>query len=131
MQKSGNFCKFTETFTLILMAEEKSEKLIDYDHIETFIAYIRRYVPNAVELFTEGECIGFAMILKSVFRQGTIMFDHSHAVFKLHDRHYDITGHIANDKLSPNLIPFVDFGILLMDKWLKPKWPSSKNILKK
>lgn len=58
------------------------------------IERIRDSFDGSVEVYTQGSCIKFAMILKEIFPQGNILYDSDHAVFLLDGRCYDITGEV-------------------------------------
>lgn len=63
--------------------------------IEKFIHDFKQYERSHVifNTFSYGYCYYFAVILKSRFPKGEIMYHHTnHYLFKLDDRLYDITG---------------------------------------
>lgn len=76
--------------------------------IENFISIIRDSVPNAVEVYTRGNCTSFARILEITFPGGRVMHNISHACYKYAGLCYDITGNIKEPK---NSRPIEDFGI--------------------
>lgn len=82
---------------------------IPYTHILKIILRIRESFPNSVEVYTQGSCIKFVMILKEIFPNGNILYDLNHAIFELDNRYYDINGFAIKNK---NHIKLEDYGIL-------------------
>lgn len=74
-----------------------------------FIELIRESVPNAVEVFTKGNCGSFARILNKTFSGGNILHNIDHAVFEYQSLWYDITGNVTNKYQNMKLIE--EYGI--------------------
>lgn len=60
------------------------------------------------EVFTEGNCYYFAIILKERFKNANIQYDpvYGHFVAKINNRLYDITGDVT--ETYTNVTPFED-----------------------
>ena len=71
------------------------------------IERIRDSFDGSVEVYTQGSCIKFAMILKEIFPQGNILYNSDHAIFLLEGRCYDITGEV---KRTPGYILLENYG---------------------
>ncbi|MEX0313429.1 MAG: hypothetical protein AB3N18_04565 [Allomuricauda sp.] len=69
-----------------------------------YIEFMRECIPNAVEIFTKGNCISFGLILEKQFPGGVVLWDDNHACYKYNNQHYDITGGIDKPKNSRPLI---------------------------
>lgn len=65
--------------------------------IESFIARIRDSFIGSQQVFTEGSCYHFYLILKEVFEDAQPYYDQDHIVTKIGDRFYDITGEVRGD----------------------------------
>ena len=50
------------------------------------IERIRDSFDGSVEVYTQGSCVKFAMILKEIFPQGNILYNSDHAIFILEGR---------------------------------------------
>jgi hypothetical protein len=73
------------------------------------IKLIRDSFDGSVEVYSKGSCIKFAMILKHLYPNGTILYDSNHAIFKFDEYFYDINGEVEKNK---NHIPLEEYGIL-------------------
>lgn len=63
------------------------------DEIIDYIELVRSAVPNAVEVFTQGNCGAFALMLMKTFPGGEIEnFSCGHRVYSYRGQSYDITG---------------------------------------
>lgn len=91
------------------------------DQILFFISLIRDSVPNAVEVYTQGNCGVFALILLDRFG-GEIYYNNSHCVLHYNGSFYDITGDVTNEYREANMIPLTEFGISELVRTLKPKY---------
>lgn len=76
--------------------------------IENFIKIIRDSVPNAIQVYTEGNCTSFARILEIAIPGGKVMHNISHSCYKYKGLCWDITGNIKEPKGS---IPIEEYGI--------------------
>lgn len=68
-----------------------------YREIEKFITIIREAVPNAEEIFLNGECLALSRLLDISFSGGEIMYDpiNGHFVYQNGKSFFDITGIIV------------------------------------
>lgn len=89
-----------------------------YKEILNLIKVIRESFPNAVEVYTKGSCVRFALILKTIYPDGDIYWNEDHAIFKLDNHFYDITGEVASDGHT-NL---EEWGILHINKVLQLRY---------
>ena len=69
-------------------------------NIESFIAKVRDSFIGSQQVYTEGCCYHFYLILKEVFPNAEPWFDNDHIVTKIGDKFYDITGEIRKDELD-------------------------------
>lgn len=82
--------------------------------VESFIAKIRDSFIGAQQVYTEGSCYHFYLILKEVFPEAEPYYDADHVITKIDNKFYDITGeiqqgyaHLMNTLPSYNLkVPF-------------------------
>ena len=65
--------------------------------VESFIAKIRDSFIGSQQVYTEGSCYHFYLILKEVFSEAECYFDEDHVVTKIGDKFYDITGEVRGD----------------------------------
>ena len=63
--------------------------------IEKFISVIRDSFIGSQQVYTEGSCYHFYLILKQVFPEAECWFDIDHVITKIDDKFYDITGEVA------------------------------------
>lgn len=69
------------------------QEIIDY------IELVRDSVPNAIEIFTKGNCGSFSLMLMKTFPGGEIKnLVGGHLIYEYNDQWYDITGAIPNRK---------------------------------
>lgn len=73
------------------------------------IERIRNSFDNAEEVYTNGSCVKFCMILLEIMPEGKILYDINHAIFEYNGRTYDISGYAKKNK---NHVPIEDYGIL-------------------
>ena len=97
------------------------------DTIIDYIDLVRDSVPEAIKIFTEGNCGSFARMLNKTFPGGKILHNIDHAVYEYHGNYYDITGRIKRktvkkNKLYQNMIPIEEYGIDEAIILLKPKY---------
>lgn len=71
------------------------------------IERIRDSFDGSIEVYTQGSCVKFAMILKEIFPQGNILYNSDHAIFILEGRCYDITGEVER---TPGYILLESYG---------------------
>lgn len=63
--------------------------------VESFIARVRDSFIGSQQVYTEGSCYHFYLILKEVFPSAKPYYDMDHVVTKINGRFYDITGEVA------------------------------------
>ncbi len=94
--------------------------------IEDYISFMRANIPNAIEIFTSGNCGGFARMLDKMFHGGEIHHNICHAVWYFNEEYYDITGRITKEQLeSPmysGMRPIMDMGLDKAIEILKPRY---------
>lgn len=69
-------------------------------NVESFIGKIRDSFIGSQQVYTEGSCYHFYLILKEVFPDAEPWYDNEHIVTKIGDKFYDITGEIRRDELD-------------------------------
>ena len=67
------------------------------NNIEKFISAIRDSFIGSQQVYTEGSCFQFYLILKSIFPETECYFDEDHAITKIDNKFYDITGEVRGD----------------------------------
>ena len=87
-----------------------------YHKIKYFIKLIRESFPDSVKVYSQGSCVQFALILKSVFPDGEVMWNEDHAVFRYDTHYFDITGDINGDNYNAKLM---DYDILKVKEILE------------
>lgn len=70
------------------------------DELLDFIELIQRAVPNAIEVFTKGNCGSFALILAKAFPGGEIKDLKGHIIYEIDKQWYDITGIVSNENIE-------------------------------
>lgn len=65
--------------------------------VERFISRVRDSFIGCQQVYTEGSCYHFYLILKEVFHNAKPYFDEDHVVTKIGDKFYDITGEVRKD----------------------------------
>ena len=68
-----------------------------HNQVEKVIAAIRDSFIGSQQVYTEGSCYHFYLILKTIFSDAEPYFDQDHIVTKIDDRYYDITGEVRHD----------------------------------
>lgn len=86
------------------------------DEILDYIELVRSSVPNAVEVFTKGNCGPFARMLMKTFPGGDICYD-GHCTYLYNGQHYDIRGSVESSA-EPIMIHGLDKTIQV----LKPNY---------
>lgn len=81
------------------------------------IKRIRESLKDSVKVYTQGNCVQFAVILKEIYPQGTIMWNEDHAIFELNSRYYDVTGEVS----KTNHMPLIEYGVLKISDLIKNK----------
>lgn len=69
-------------------------------NVESFIAKVRDSFIGSQQVYTEGSCYHFYLILKEVFPDAEPWYDNEHIVTKIGDKFYDITGEVRKDELD-------------------------------
>lgn len=62
--------------------------------VEKFIQTIRDSFIGSQQVYTEGSCYHFYLILKQVFPEAKAYYDADHIITKIGNKFYDITGEI-------------------------------------
>jgi len=71
--------------------------------VKDFIATIRDSFIGSQQVYTEGSCYHFYLILKAVFPQAECWYDEEHIITKIDGKYYDITGEIrVNSNMRKN-----------------------------
>lgn len=96
-------------------------------NIDKVIERIRHSFEGSVKTYTQGNCVQFAMILKEIYPEGTILYDLNHAIFKYRDRYYDIRGELAPFEKNDNHIPIEDYGVMKAFDMMKNRNYAGKN----
>ena len=65
--------------------------------VERFIATIRDSFIGSQQVYTEGSCYHFYLILKEVFPQAICWYDLDHIITEIDGKFYDITGEIKRN----------------------------------
>lgn len=65
--------------------------------IEGFIATIRDSFIGSQQVYTEGSCYHFYLILKQVFPDAKPFYDLNHVITEIDGKYYDITGEVRKD----------------------------------
>lgn len=63
--------------------------------VESFISTIRDSFIGSQQVYTEGSCYHFYLILKQVFPDAIAYYDGDHVITKIDGKFYDITGEVA------------------------------------
>jgi hypothetical protein len=87
-----------------------------HNEILEYIEFLRDCIPNAKEVFLNGHCVQFAMLLDTHFPGGTILYQDGHACFEYKETCYDVTGNIEKPK---NAIPITEYGPWMMYQLMK------------
>lgn len=70
-------------------------------NVEEVISTIRNSFIGSQQVYTEGSCYHFYLILKSIFNQAEPYYDSFHVITKIDNKFYDITGEVKqNDDMS-------------------------------
>lgn len=91
--------------------------------IESFIATVRDSFIGAQQVYTEGSCYHFHLILKEVFPEAEPYYDLDHIITKIDGKFYDITGEV---KLGGGMTKFEE----VPSYGLKAPYNIYKNICK-
>ena len=96
---------------------EVSGSRVEENHgqIMDFINQFKRCVDNAEEIYQNGKCVQFAILLATLFN-GRVYYDQNHAVFDCSNGNvYDITGVTM---MPPGAEPIESFGVTFLNKIL-------------
>lgn len=66
-------------------------------NVETFISRVRDSFIGSQQVYTEGRCYHFYLILKEVFPEAECWYDEDHVLTKIDDKFYDITGEVRKE----------------------------------
>lgn len=89
-------------------------------NILDFIIMVRESFGNAEEVYLNGSCVQFALILKKLYPEGIVLYDGNHAIFELHDKCFDITGCV--EKGSHQELTTDNFGLDELKKILNLRY---------
>lgn len=65
--------------------------------VEQFIATIRDSFIGSQQVYTEGSCYHFYLILKNVFPDAKPYYDQDHIITEIDGKFYDITGEVIKN----------------------------------
>jgi len=68
--------------------------------VEEFISTIRDSFVGSQQVYTEGSCYHFYLILKKVYPKAEPYYDLDHVITKIDGKFYDITGEVRRDETS-------------------------------
>lgn len=91
------------------------QEILDY------IELIRDAVPNAIEVFTQGNCGSLALILSCPFN-GEIKDLYGHIIFEYKGIWYDITGVVETDYKYEEAISLNELGVYDLSRRLKNRY---------
>lgn len=80
-------------------------------NVEEFISTIRDSFIGSQQVYTEGSCYHFYLILKQVFPNAEAYYDLDHVITKISDKYYDITGEIRRDATSTQYERLPSYGL--------------------
>ena len=72
----------------------------EHIHINRIISLLRESIPNAVEIYTKGNCFKFALLMCSIVKEGDIYYDEHHATYHFKGKFYDITGEVEKSGVN-------------------------------
>ena len=67
---------------------------MERNSVEQFIAAVRDSFIGSQQVYTEGSCYHFYLILKEVFPDADAYYDADHIITKIDGKFYDITGEV-------------------------------------
>ena len=70
------------------------KKGIIMTNVEKVISAIRDSFIGSQQVYTEGSCYHFYLILKSIFPEAEAWYNSYHVITKIGDKFYDITGEV-------------------------------------
>lgn len=65
--------------------------------VEQFISTIRDSFIGSQQVYTEGSCYHFYLILKEVFPNAKPYYDEDHIITEIDNKFYDITGEVRRE----------------------------------
>ena len=65
--------------------------------IEKFISLIRDSFVGSQQVYTNGSCYHFYLILKNIYSSAKCWYDESHIVTEIDGKFYDITGEVQKN----------------------------------
>lgn len=65
--------------------------------VEKFIAVVRDSFIGSQQVYTEGSCYHFYLILKTVFPESKPYYDMDHIITEINGKFYDITGEVMKN----------------------------------
>ena len=82
-----------------------------YRQVEEFIAILRDSFIGSQQVYTEGSCYQFYLILKNVFPMAEAYYDTFHVITKIEERYYDITGEVCWSNNMVKMENVADYGL--------------------
>lgn len=79
--------------------------------VEEFISTIRDSFIGSQQVYTEGSCYHFYLILKKVFPDAEPYSDLDHIITKINNKYYDITGEVRLDAASTKYERLPSYGL--------------------
>lgn len=79
--------------------------------VEEFISTIRDSFIGSQQVYTEGSCYHFYLILKQVFAGAEPYYDMDHIITKIGDKYYDITGEVRREDVSTKYERLPSYGL--------------------
>ena len=67
------------------------------NNIEEFISLIRDSFVGSQQVYTNGSCYHFYLILKNIYPSAICWYDESHIVTEIDGKFYDITGEVQKN----------------------------------
>ncbi len=87
-----------------------------YRQVIKFISLVRESHPEMINIYTQGSCFNFFLILKEMFPESIAYYDQNHVITKIKNKYFDITGEVIKSK---NYKKFITSGITKKSKLIK------------
>lgn len=91
------------------------------DEILLFCEIVRNATPNAIEVYTRGNCGAFALMLNIAFPGGTIKNAQGHRIYEYQGQWYDIEGYSKTTCKYESATDFGDLSVPEILNLLKPR----------
>ena len=97
------------------------------EEIISYIELVRNAVPNAIDVFTNGNCGSFAMMLMRTFSAGRILnTPEGHLIYEYGGRDYDIRGDVTGLYKGVKCVDIMDYGLIRAISLVKPRYKSAE-----